>query len=135
MRPVTVHSVQHVPGCGDNNLFSMGQLEDLGIGFEIGVRKVVCNLVRNGVLVAEMDKVGGIYLLRTGGADVAMGVEEGGKQGEAGNAALWHFPLLHLGMDAVEKLGSAGWGVPAIERVEGKCVCEACLSGKVVRKP
>ena len=65
--------------------------------------------------MAEMEKVGGIYLLRTGGADAALGAEEGGKQGEAGSAALWHFRLGHLGMDAVEKLGRAGCGVPAID--------------------
>ena len=41
VRAVTVHSVLHVPGCGDNTLVSMGQLEDLGIGFENGMRKGV----------------------------------------------------------------------------------------------
>ena len=136
VRAVTVRSVLHVPGCGDNNLLSMGQLEDLGIGFEIGVRKGVYQLVRKGVVIAEMDKVGGIYILRTGRVEeAAMGVAGGGKQGETGNAALWHFRLGHLGLDAVERLGRAGCGVPPIVRSAGKCVCEACLSGKMACKP
>ena len=79
---VTVRSVLHVPECGDNNLLSMGQLEDLGIGFKIGVHKGVYHIVRNGIVVAEMDKVGGIYVLRTGVArEVAMGFAEDSKQG------------------------------------------------------
>ena len=133
VRAVTVRSVLHVPGCGDNNLLSMGQLEDLGIGFEIGIQKGVCNLVRNGAVIAEMDMVGGIYILRTEKADAPLGVEESRKQarGEMGNGALWHFRLGHLGMDAVERLGKEGCGVPVIERAAGKCVCEACLSGKM----
>ena len=133
---VTLRSVLHVPGCGDNNLLSMGQLEDLGIGYEIGMHKGVYHLVRNGIVVAEMDKVGGIYVLRTGEArEAAMGVAEDSKQGETGNAALWHFRLVHLGLDTVEKPGKIGCGVPPIVRSAGKCVCEACLSGKMARRP
>ena len=82
VRTVTVRSVLHVPDCGDINLLSMGQLEDLGIGFKIGVHKGVYHLVRYGIVVAEMDKVGGIYVLRTGEArEAAVGVAEDSKQG------------------------------------------------------
>ena len=35
----------------------------------------------------------------------------------------------------VEKLGKLGCGVPPIVRSAGKCVCEACLSGKMARRP
>ena len=132
---VTVHSILHMPSCQDNNILPMGQLEDLGIGFNIGLRKGEYYLVRNGVIVAEMDRVSRIYLLRTGGADVALGVKEGGKQGEAGSVALWHFRLGQLGMDAVEKLGRARGRVPAIEQAARMCVCEAFLSRKMRRRP
>ena len=139
MRAVTVRSVLHVPGCGGNNLLSMGQLEGLGFGFEVGMKKGVYRIVRDGLVVAEMDKVGGVYVLRTGGAapGAAMGAKEDKEErhGETGNAARWHFRLGHLGLRAVDKLGRAGCGVPAITCAAGNCICEACLSGKMARKP
>ena len=66
---VTVHSILHMPGCWCNNLLSIGQLEELEIGFKIGMYKGVYHLNRNGIVVAEMDKFGGLYMLRTGGQE------------------------------------------------------------------
>ena len=39
-------------------------------------------------------------------------------------------------MDAVKRLGRMDCGVPAIRKAgRGKCICEACLMGKMTRKP
>lgn len=61
-----VRSVLHVPECGDNNILSMSQLEGTGMRFEVeeGKYKV---LREGGEMVAEMDRVDGLYILRSGG--------------------------------------------------------------------
>ena len=132
-RTVVVRSVLHVPACEDNNLLSMTQLEDLGMKFEIGGGHY--RLFRGALLVAEMDRIDGVYVLRSG-KDLPAVLEVRAEGERDFGAALWHFRLGHLGMDAVERLGRMDCGVPAIRQAgKGKCICEACLMGKMTRKP
>ena len=63
-RTVVVRSVLHVPACEDNNLLSMTQLEDLGMKFEIGGGHYM--LFRGALPVAEMDRIDGVSVLRSG---------------------------------------------------------------------
>ena len=93
-------------------------------------------ITREGSRMAEVARVGNMYVVRSSAAIPAVfSVQDLTKTGGNENASLWHYRLGHLGMGAVAKMSTLVDGVPSITLSRDECVCEACLYGKMARKP
>ena len=128
-----VKSVLHVPQCGQNNLFSVIQLEkaEMNITFQ-GAKGV--EITRNGSRMAEIARLGNMYVVRSSAERPAVFAMRETTKGNK-TASLWHYRVGHLGMGAVGKMSMLVDGVPSIVPMREQCICEACLYGKMARKP
>lgn len=86
--------------------------------------------------MAKVARVGNMYVVRSS-ADppAAFAVQDSGESTGNENGSLWHYRLGHLGMGAVAEMSKLVDGIPAIPSLREKCVCEACLYGKMARMP
>ena len=132
---VRVQSVLHIPQCGRNNLLSVMQLEKVGMNLTFqGVKGV--EITRNGSRMAEITRVGNMYIVRSSAAIPAVFALQDSTESDGNeNASLWHYRLGHLGMGAVAKMSTLAEGIPKIPPLQDRCICEACLYGKMARKP
>ena len=107
-----VKSVLHVPQCGQNNLFSVIQLEKGGMNITFQGAKGV-KITRNRSRMAEIARLGNMYVVRSSAKPPAVfAMQETTKGNET--ASLWHYRLGHLGMGAVGKMSMLVDGVPSI---------------------
>ena len=92
-------------------------------------------ITRNGSHMAEVARVGNMYVVRSSAAIPAVfslqdtTVTEGNEI-----ASLWHYRLGHLGMGAVAKMSILADGVSSISLSQDHCICEACRYGKMTRR-
>ena len=68
----------------------------------------------------------------SGGSETSMLAH--GRQGVGEQLELWHRRLAHLGADAVRKLREMAEGLPIVQAA-AQCGCNACVTGKMYRKP
>ena len=94
-------------------------------------------ITRNGRRMAEVARVGNMYVILSSAAIPAVFAIQDQKPATTGNekASLWHYQLGHLGMGAVAKMSTLVDGVSSISPSPNICICEACLYGKMTRKP
>jgi hypothetical protein len=59
-----VQSVLHVPGCKENNLLLVSQLDQVGIG--ILFDRAGARMNRNGKCIAELTRLNGLYVIHSG---------------------------------------------------------------------
>ena len=132
---VRVQSVLHIPQCGPNNLLSVIQLEKAGMHLTfLGSEGV--EITRNGSRMAEVARVGNMYVVRSSAAIPAVfSLQDPAKTASNETASLWHYRLGHLGMGAVIKMSELADGVPSIPLSRDQCIYEACLYGKMARRP
>ena len=130
---VRVQSVLHIPECGRNNLLSVIQLDKAGMNLTFLGPKGV-EITRNGSRMAEVARVGNMYVVRSTAATPAVfSMQEPTKTTGNDIASLWHYWLGHLGMGAVVKMSKLADGILKIPPTQDKCICEACLYGKMAR--
>ena len=132
---VRLQSVLHIPQCGQNNLLSVIQLEKAGMNLTFLGPKGV-EITHNGSRMAEVVRVGNMDVVRSSAAILAVFSLQDTTMTEGNeNASLWHYRLGHLGMGAVTKMSTLADGVPSISLSQDQCICEACLYGKMTRRP
>jgi len=138
-RNLVIPGVLHVPECVRNNLFSVSQLCNLGnyVNFH---KSRGGSLRRDDGLCVRVEEVNRLYVLQTRStlrSDRTLAVqgdEEDEEKAVSKKAALWHFRLAHLGVDAVPTLSIEDNTIPKLPVVPC-CICTGCIYGKMVHKP
>jgi hypothetical protein len=136
-RTFFLRSVLHVPACGSNNLLSILQLlrKRMKINFDEDKATLTFNYCNVGTAYVKKD----LFMLRcdeSATADdypvvfAAISARQNPK-----DILLWHARLGHLSLPAVKRACSVVEGIELQARSPSDCICEACILGKMTRRP
>jgi hypothetical protein len=148
---VTLQHVLYVPACGTNNLLSVIQLMKKGVRFDFTLDKGAVATVGS-TLVYQASLINDLFMLRTfpiktskasvAVLDVPNPVAEDSKvysnirqTANEQDIFVWHARLGHLSLPAIKRLPSIIKGIQLHSKSPSECVCEACIMGKMFRKP
>jgi hypothetical protein len=139
-RTFLLRSVLHVPDCGNNNLLSILQLLRKGMKINFDEEKATlsvncCNVgtahVRNDLFILHCDDSAtpeNPIVFAT--ALAAISTRPNNK-----DILLWHARLGHLSLPAIKRASSIVQGIELHARSPSECICEACIFGKMSRRP
>jgi hypothetical protein len=128
-RTFLLRSVLHVPDCGNNNLLSILQL--LRKGMKINFDEEKATLTVNCCNVGTAHVRNDLFILRCDdSAFAAISTRPNNK-----DILLWHARLGHLSLPAIKRACSMVEGIELHARSPSECICEACILGKMARRP
>jgi len=151
---IVLQHVLYVPACGMNNLLSIIQLLRKGVNFDFGIDGATASL--GSVLMYEAPLINSPFVLRASTtsasvskASVAVGdppsttpISEISEPYSNIRPAVddkdilvWHACLSHLCLPAILRLQNAVRGIQLHAKSPSTCTCEACIMGKMFRKP
>jgi transposase InsO family protein len=137
-RTFLLRSVLHVPACGNNSLLSILQLirKRMKINFEEDKATLTFNCRTVGTAYVKKD----LFVLRCNDESAttddypvvfaAISARQNSK-----DILLWHARLGHLSLPAVKRACSVVEGMELQARSPSNCICEACILGKMSRRP
>ena len=134
---IILQAVLHVVGFGNNNLLSVFRL--LSDGFKVDFTINSARLLKDKKAIATRPVFGKMFYLKT-----LDGVVNHSNPSEStfltktlpsDDAILWHNRLGHLSLRAVKKLSGHVDGLKIQGTIPDTCLCEACIIGKLHRKP
>jgi transposase InsO family protein len=136
-RTFLLRSVLHVPACGNTNLLSILQLlrKHMKVHFDDDRATLTFNPCNVGTPYVKKD----LFVLHcvesapTNDYPVvfaAMSARPNPK-----DILLWHARLGHLSLSAVKRASSVVDGMELQTRSPSDCICEACILGKMTRRP
>jgi hypothetical protein len=151
MKPakITLQNVLYIPECGKNNLLSVTQLIKKGAKFELTAGGTTISIGSTVVCHASINN--GLFMLRamssvptsiptsvvlassSEGADKACSSIQ--EVVDDKHILTWHTRLGHLSLPAIKRLPSIVSGIQLHSKGPSKCVCEACIMGKMFRQP
>jgi len=158
---IVLQHILYVPACSPNNLLSIIQLMRKGVNFNFKLDGATAS--RGSVLVYEAPLINSLVVLRasTTSASISkasVAVEDSLSTAPCSVAAIsvpvisetysniwpavdnrdilvWHPRLGHLSLPAIKRLPNAAKGIQLHAKSPSKCTCEACIMGKMFRKP
>jgi hypothetical protein len=142
-RTFLLRSVLHVPDCGNNNLLSILQLLRKGMKINFDEEKATltvncCNVgtahVRNDLFILRCDDSASIPANPVVFATYAFASIS--TRPDNKDILLWHARLGHLSLPAIKRASkSTVEGIELHARSPSECICEACIFGKMSRRP
>jgi len=153
---IVVQHVLYVPACGTNNLLSIIQLMRKGVNFDFKLNGATAS--PGSVLVYEAPLINSLFVLRasTTSASVSkalvavddlpstapQSIPEISKAYynirpavDDKDILVWHARLGHLSLAAIKRLPKTVRGIQLHAKSPSTCTCEACIMGKMFRKP
>ena len=134
-----LQEVLHVIEFGENSLLSVFRLLSAGFHVDFALDTTKLTRARSKRLVATGPVIGGLFYLGTVGEAVntaASAFASVDATSGSSDAMRWHNRLGHLGLRAVKRLPEVVNGMELTEAgVPDTCLCEACIFGKLSRKP
>jgi hypothetical protein len=151
---IVLQHVVYVATCGTNNLLSIIQLMRKGVNFDFKLNGVTTSL--GSVLVYEAPLINCLFVLRasTTSASVSKALVAGDDPPSTTpiseisepysnfrpvvddkDILVWHARLCHLSLPAIKRLPNEVRGIQLHAMSRWTCTCEACIMGKMFRKP
>jgi hypothetical protein len=137
-RTFLLRSVLHVPACGNNNLLSILQLLRKHMKFHFDEDRAILTFNSCNVGTAYVKK--DLFVLRCD--DPAKSIDDYPvvfaamtPRQNPKDILLWHARLGHLSLPAVKRACSVVEGIELLARSPSDCICEACILGKMARRP
>jgi transposase InsO family protein len=145
-RTILLRSVLHVPDCGNNNLLSILQLLRKGMKVDFDADKATLkancrNLgvarVQDDLFILRSDGSGAATLRSTNSSDVPVVFANAAisQKPDENDILLWHARLGHLSLPAIKRAATTVDGLKLHARSPSDCICEACILGKMSRRP
>jgi hypothetical protein len=139
--------VLYVPACGTNNLLSIIQLMRKGVNFKFNLDGAIASL--GSVLVYQVPLINSLFILRTSPSSLSTSmvfdtlnqventeIYSGIRQKvDEKDILVWHARLGHLSLPAIKWLPNTVKGIQLHARSPSACSCEACIMGKMFRRP
>jgi len=151
---IVLQHVHYVPACGTNNLLSIIQLMRKGVNFDFKLDGATASL--GSVLVYEAPLINSLFVLRasTTSASVSkasVAVDDPPSTTPISEISeaysnirpavddkdilVWHARLGHLSLPAIKRLPNTVKGIQLHAKSPSTCTCQACIMGKMFRKP
>jgi len=157
---IVLQHVLYVPDCGTNNLLSSVQLMRKGVNFDFKLDGATVSL--GSVLVYESPLINSLFVLRTSTTSASVskasvvahdplssthsstpssvpGISEANSNIRPAvndkDILLFHARLGHLSLPAIKRLPNTVRGIQFYAKSPLTCTCEACIMGKMFRKP
>jgi len=149
---IVLHHVLYVPACGTNKLLRIIQLMRKGVNFDFELDGATASL--GSVLVYEAPLINSLFMPKATSASVSkasVAVDDPPRTAPISKISeaysniraavddkdfrIWHARIGHLSLPAFKWLPNAVRGIQLHAKSPSICTCEACIMGKMFRKP
>jgi len=145
---IALQLVLNVPACGTNNLLSFFSLMGKGVTIDFKLNEATASLCS--VLIYEAPLINSLFVLKASALSVskASAVIDDPPSSEVSESysnirpavddkdtLVWPAQLGHLSLADIKRLQNTVRGIKLHAKTPLTCTCEACIVGKMFRKP